>query len=107
MGNDPSPRPGFDRWVAMPGQGEALDPQLDVDGELRRAPGYVTDVLTDYVGHFVEGAGERPFLVYLAHKAIHPNLVQRDDGSVTVVEGQPGGFVAAERHVDAGERVVG
>ena len=26
MGNDDSPRPGFDHWVAMPGQGEAIDP---------------------------------------------------------------------------------
>ena len=33
MGNDDSPRPGFDHWVAMPGQGEAIDPSLNVDGE--------------------------------------------------------------------------
>ena len=32
MGNDDTPRPGFDRWVAMPGQGEAIDPHLNVDG---------------------------------------------------------------------------
>ena len=33
MGNDDSPRPGFTHWVAMPGQGEAIDPQLNVDGQ--------------------------------------------------------------------------
>ena len=33
MGNDDSPRPGFDHWVAMPGQGEAIDPSLNVDGQ--------------------------------------------------------------------------
>jgi N-acetylglucosamine-6-sulfatase len=98
MGNDDSPRPGFTRWVAMPGQGEALDPQLNVDGERIRASGYVTDVLTDYVERFVQGSGGQPFLVYLAHKAVHPNIVQRDDGSTVPVPGQPGGFVAAERH---------
>jgi N-acetylglucosamine-6-sulfatase len=98
MGNDDSPRPGFDHWVAMPGQGEALDPQLNVDGTRLKASGYVTDLLTDYVDRFIEGSGDRPFLVYLAHKAIHPNVVQRDDGSVVPLEGQPGGFVAAERH---------
>jgi N-acetylglucosamine-6-sulfatase len=98
MGNDDSPRPGFDHWVAMPGQGEAIDPHLNVDGQRLQAKGYVTDVLTDYVERFVQRAGDRPFLAYLAHKAIHPNVVQRDDGSLAVVPGQPGGFVAAERH---------
>jgi hypothetical protein len=34
----------------------------------------------------------------LAHKAIHPNVIQRDDGQVVPIPGQPGGFVAADRH---------
>ena len=97
MGNDDSPRPGFTRWVAMPGQGEAIDPHLNVDGTRLQAKGYVTDVLTDYVEQFIQQAGGKPFLAYLAHKAIHPNIVQRDDGSLGPVPGQPGGFVAAER----------
>jgi N-acetylglucosamine-6-sulfatase len=46
----------------------------------------------------MQRAGGRPFLVYLAHKAIHPNVIQRDDGRVVALPGQPGGFVAAERH---------
>jgi N-acetylglucosamine-6-sulfatase len=82
----------------MPGQGEAIDPHLNVDGKPLRETGYVTDVLTGYVERFIERAGTQPFLVYLAHKAIHPNIVQRDDGSTAPVPGQPGGFVAAERH---------
>jgi N-acetylglucosamine-6-sulfatase len=98
MGNDDSPRPGFNHWVAMPGQGEAIDPHLNVDGERLVASGYVTDLLTDYAERFIQRAGDRPFLVYLAHKAIHPNVVQRDDGSVVPIAGQPGGFVAADRH---------
>ncbi|MSR03942.1 MAG: hypothetical protein EXR94_14585 [Gemmatimonadetes bacterium] len=32
MGNDDSPRPGFTRWVAMKGQGEATDPKFNVAG---------------------------------------------------------------------------
>ena len=98
MGNDDSPRPGFTHWVAMPGQGEAIDPHLNVDGQRLQAKGYVTDVLTDYVERFVEGAKGQPFLAYLAHKAIHPNVIQQDDGRVVPMPGQPGGFVAAERH---------
>ena len=98
MGNDASPRPGFDHWVAMPGQGDAIDPSLNVDGERVDAKGYTTDLLTDYVERFMERPSDRPFLVYLAHKAIHPNVIQRDDGSVVPIPGQPGGFVAAARH---------
>ena len=98
MGNDDSPRPGFSHWVALQGQGEAIDPQLNVDGTRVRTTGYTTDVLTDYVERFIQRAKGGPFLVYLAHKAIHPNIVQRDDGSTGPVPGQPGGFVAAERH---------
>ena len=98
MGNDDSPRPGFDHWVAMPGQGEAIDPSLNVDGQRVQAKGYTTDLLTDYVERFIDRPGDAPFLVYLAHKAIHPNVIQNDDGSLTPLAGQPGGFVAAERH---------
>jgi N-acetylglucosamine-6-sulfatase len=98
MGNDDSPRPGFTHWVGMAGQGEAVDPPLNVDGERIRVTGYVTDILTDYVERFIERANGSPFLVYLAHKAIHPNVIQQDDGSLVPVAGQPGGFVAAERH---------
>jgi arylsulfatase A-like enzyme len=100
MGNDDSPRPGFDHWVAMPGQGEAIDPSLNVDGERVHAKGYTTDVLTDYVERFIDRQSDRPFLTYLAHKAVHPNVIQRDDGSVVSLLGQPGGFVAADRHRD-------
>jgi N-acetylglucosamine-6-sulfatase len=98
MGNDDSPRPGFTHWVAMPGQGEAIDPSLNVDGERVHVKGYTTDLLTDYVERFIERPSDQPFLVYLAHKAIHPNVIQRDDGSVVPIPGQPGGFVAADRH---------
>lgn len=98
MGNDDSPRPGFDHWVAMPGQGEAIDPSLNVDGQRVQAKGYTTDLLTDYVERFIDRPGDAPFLVYLAHKAIHPNVIQNDDGSLTPLDGQPGGFVAADRH---------
>lgn len=100
MGNDDSPRPGWTRWVAMRGQGEAVDPQLNMDGTRRVVPGYVTDVLTDQVVEFVRGAGGKPFLAFLAHKALHPNIMQANDGTRGAMrEGQPEGFVPAPRHV--------
>ena len=96
MGNDDTPRPGFDHWSAMRGQGEAVDPQFNIDGERTVVEGYSTDVLTDQAVRFIARPRTEPFLLYLAHKALHPNLHQRDDGSVAVI-GQ-GGFVPAERH---------
>ena len=99
MGNDDTRRPGWTHWVAMKGQGEAIDPKLNIDGERIEAPGYVTDVLTDYALRFIRRSQGRPFMVFLAHKALHPNVQQRDDGSVAQLPGQSdAGFVPAGRH---------
>jgi N-acetylglucosamine-6-sulfatase len=98
MGNDDSPRPGFTEWVAMRGQGEALDPQFNVNGTRVRESGYVTDLLTDHAIRFIAETRDSPFLVFLAHKALHPNIVQRDDGSTGAVPGQGEGFIPAPRH---------
>jgi N-acetylglucosamine-6-sulfatase len=98
MGNDDSRRPGWTRWVAMKGQGEAVDPQLNVDGTRSTVRGYVTDVLTDHALEFMRTSRESPFLLFLAHKALHPNIMQRDDGSTVALDSQPEGFVPAERH---------
>ena len=98
MGNDDTPRPGWTRWVAMKGQGEAIDPQLNVDGQRVVDSGYVTDILTGHALRFMRGAAGKPFLVFLAHKALHPNVQQRDDGSVVPSPDGRAGFVPAERH---------
>ncbi len=98
MGNDDTRRPGWTRWVAMKGQGEAVDPKLNIDGERRTVPGYVTDVLTNFADEFVRERSDKPFLLFLAHKALHPNVQQRDDGSTGALGGQPEGFVPAPRH---------
>jgi len=82
MGNDPTPRPGWDYWVAMPGQGHATDPELFEDGKLHKVTGYTTDLLTDRAVGFLQREHQQPFLLYLAHKAVHPDIVQRNDGSL-------------------------
>ena len=81
MGNDPSPRPGFDFWSALPGQGRTVDPDLYENGRVHRVEGYVTDVLTDRAVEFIEQEREGPFMLYVAHKAVHPDARQLDDGS--------------------------
>ncbi len=98
MGNDDSPRPGFNRWVSMRGQGEAIDPVLNVDGERIPYEGYVTDLLTEHALDFVNQERDAPFLLYIAHKALHPNITQLDDGSSAPSPSGIPGFIAAERH---------
>jgi len=96
MGNDPSPRSGFDYWAALPGQGRSTDPELFEDGSLHSVTGYTTDVLTDRAVGFIEKAREQPFFLYLGHKAIHPDIEQLDDGSIDLT--QPARYVPAPRH---------
>ena len=97
MGNDPTPRPGFDYWVGLPGQGRSTDPELFEDGALHVVPGYTTDLLTERALGFIAQRGmDEPYLVYLAHKAVHPDVKQRDDGSVDPSSSL--GYVPAPRH---------
>ena len=94
MGNDDSPRPGFDRWVSFPGQGTYLNPTINDDGTKRQVQGYTTDIFADLALEFIRRRRTRPFCLYLAHKALHPEIQQRDDGSVTGEEV----YIPAERH---------
>jgi len=96
MGNDPTPRPGFDDWSGMKGQGEAIDPELYENGRLARVRGYVTDIFTERALRFIAGNRSRPFLLMLSHKALHPNIVQQADGTTAPIG--EGGFIPAERH---------
>jgi arylsulfatase A-like enzyme len=82
MGNDDAPRPGFDRWVSFKGQGAYKDPAINFDGKAEKVPGYMTDLLSDYAVEFVKRPHAKPFMLYLAHKAIH------------------GPFTPADRHKD-------
>jgi len=96
MGNDESPRPGFDYWVSFKGQGRYLDPELTEDGRTTTARGYITDILNARATDFIQRPRQKPFLLYLSHKAVHPNVHQRDDGSLEPIDGEL--FIPAERH---------
>lgn len=96
MGNDPTPRPGFDYWAGLPGQGRIVNPILHENGELHAVEGYVTDVLTDRALSFIERERNRPFFLFLSHKAIHPDAKQLDDGSVD--QSYPMVYIPADRH---------
>ena len=90
MGNDDMPRPGFDRWVSFRGQGVYPDPPLNIDGKQVQTTGYMTDLLNGHAVDFLDRKRDRPFCLYLAHKAVH------------------GPFTPSARHQDlyAGEAVV-
>jgi N-acetylglucosamine-6-sulfatase len=96
MGVDDTPRPGFDRWVSVRGQGRYVDPELNVDGERVARKGYFTDVLHEYALEFLRRERSRPFLLYVSHKAVHPDVTQNADGSVDLSDAER--FVPSERH---------
>ena len=96
MGNDDSPRPGFDRWVSFKGQGTYINPEFNEDGVSTKRSGYITDILTGYAVEFIKRPHQKPFLIYLAHKAIHPEVMQHGDGSVNLADAEL--FIPAERH---------
>ena len=71
-GASDDPRPGFDHWVSFRGQGPYVDPTLNVNGTRIERQGYTTDLLTDYAVEFLRDRdADRPFLLYLSHKAVH------------------------------------
>jgi N-acetylglucosamine-6-sulfatase len=96
MGVDDSPRPGFDHWVSVKGQGQYVDPELNVDGERVQGRGYVTDLFNQRAALFLRRKRTSPFCLFLAHKCVHPNLVQNPDGSISDPTATT--FLPAERH---------
>ncbi len=96
MGTDDSPRPGIDHWLSFKGQGQYLDPELNVNGKVEKATGYATDILNERAVEFIRRPHDRPFVLYLSHKAVHPNLAQRPDGSIS--DPTASNFLPAARH---------
>lgn len=73
-GGDDQPRPGFNRWVSFPGQGVYYNPKLNIDGKQvsYTDSAYITDVLTDLTIDWLKNRDKnKPFFVYLSHKAVH------------------------------------
>lgn len=96
MGVDDTPRPGFDHWVGFEGQGTYFDPMLNVDGRHVKEKGFTTDILTRYAVELLDRPRKKPLCLWLPHKAVHPELTQLADGSISDPNG--GEFVPAERH---------
>jgi N-acetylglucosamine-6-sulfatase len=96
MGLDDTARPGIDHWVSVKGQGGYIDPEFNVNGKREKLTGYFTDVLNRFALDFLKQKHERPYLLYVSHKAVHPDLVQNADGSLS--DPSAGKFIPAERY---------
>jgi arylsulfatase A-like enzyme len=96
MGNDAGPRPGYDHWVSFRGQGLLADPVLFENGKEARVDGYVTDLLNERAVEYVARKRDKPFALFLAHKAVHPDVQQKQDGSIDLASMR--GYMLPERH---------
>jgi len=96
MGNDGMPRPGYHHWVSFDGHGSLTDPRLNVNGAYVERKGYMTDLLNEEALAFVERRHAKPFALFFAHKAVHPDAHQAADGTLDMA--RFGGYIAAERH---------
>ena len=83
MAHHAEPRPGFDYWLSFKGQGVYNDPELNINGDVVKQQGYITDILTDKAVDFIAENESDPFCVLLWHKACHAK------------------FTPAERHKNA------
>ena len=71
MGHDSSPRPGFDYWLCLPGQGQYGNPMMNVNGKNQTVNGYVTDIINEHAVEFLKQEHKKPFVLYVSHKAVH------------------------------------
>jgi N-acetylglucosamine-6-sulfatase len=71
MGFDDTRRPGFDHWISFRAQGLYIDPVVNVDDTRRQLRGYMTDFLNESAVAFLKRPRQRPFVLFLAHKAVH------------------------------------
>jgi arylsulfatase A-like enzyme len=98
MGNDGMPRPGYDYWVSYDGHGRLNDPTLNHDGRHRQHQGYITDIMNGLAVAWLERQHEKPWSLFFAHKAVHPDAEQGPDGTLRI--SALGAYIVADRHKD-------
>ncbi|MBN2329408.1 MAG: sulfatase [Candidatus Omnitrophica bacterium] len=73
-GSTDKPRPGFDHWISFRGQGVYNNPTFNINGQTVKRDGYMTDLLTDYAVDYIKQDRDKPFFMYLSHKAVHADF---------------------------------
>jgi len=98
MGNDGKPRPGYDYWVAYDGHGRLQDPKLCENGNYVQHTGYVTDIMNRMAVDWLSKKHAKPWSLFFAHKAVHPDAFQHPDGTLDI--DKQGGYRVPDRHKD-------
>ncbi|HZQ61256.1 MAG TPA: sulfatase-like hydrolase/transferase [Casimicrobiaceae bacterium] len=98
MGNSGMPRPGYDHWVSYDGHGRLTNPRLNHDGRYVEHTGYITDIMNGLALEWLDQRDGKPWSLFFAHKAVHPDAEQAADGTLRI--SAQGGYVVAERHKD-------
>ena len=77
MGNtDDAPQPGFHHWESFKGQGSYFKVAMNVNGKQVVYPdsAYISDLLTSHAENWIKENKQKPFFVYLSHKAVHDDF---------------------------------
>lgn len=77
MGNTgDQPQPGFNHWESFKGQGTYYNVSMNVNGQQVVYPdsAYITDLLTNHTEEWIKKNKNKPFFVYLSHKAVHDDF---------------------------------
>ena len=90
MAESNEPRKGWDYWCSFPGQGQYFGNDLNINGKNIRNEGYITDELTKYTLNFIDKNADKPFCVYLSHKAVHEPFTPADrDKNLFITDSVP------------------
>lgn len=65
------PRKGFDYWLSFDGQGQYMNPPLNENGRDFIQKGYITNILTEYAERWINKPKNKPFCLFIWHKAVH------------------------------------
>lgn len=118
MGRSPGPRPGFDYWAVLPGQGEYVNPELNINGKTVKMEGYSARVSTDLALEWLKKPRTKPFCLIVGYKEVHtpltppPHLKDLYAGArweapefpASALEGKPGALRNAGGKRRTGER---
>jgi arylsulfatase A-like enzyme len=71
LGNHSQPHPGFDYWAVLPGQGRYIDPQININGEMKTLAGHSGKATTDLALEWLRKPRQKPFCLTLGFKEPH------------------------------------
>lgn len=72
LGDSLKRQKGFQHWFVLPTGGSRYqDPELIWQGQIRKYPGYITEILTDHALEFVDQNRDKPFFLFVGYNAPH------------------------------------